>query len=185
MTFVRNVPPDTAAFSDVQRIVVFHGRKVGVVGNFQPRKYLNRTFSPQANDLVIIGVIPKQTFLAVIPARLRRSRLFRCCPKPTDCVPSRCFAAYTAPCTSRCCRNKRTRPSLDRLPVLGKLGSLFLRFSSSVEVRWRKPDGFIDVLGCLRVIVPGRPAFVEHLGEGVTVRDKIRNARRAFDRMIQ
>ena len=69
MSFVCQVTPDGAAFTNINRIMVIVVREFHVVLDFQPIEYLDRTFGTKVHGLIIICIVFKQTIVSIETAR--------------------------------------------------------------------------------------------------------------------
>ena len=68
MAFIGNVTPDGTAFADIDRVMVIHVGEIHVVLDLQPVEHLYGTFRTQVHHLIIVGIIAKQTVVAIEPS---------------------------------------------------------------------------------------------------------------------
>ena len=65
VSFIGQVTPDTAAFADVDGVVVVHVREFHVVLDLQPIENLDRALRTEVHRLIIVRIVLEQTIVAV------------------------------------------------------------------------------------------------------------------------
>ena len=69
MPLIRDITPDTATFTYIQRIMISHAGILQIVLHLQPIKYLHRSFRTHIEQLIVVRIISEQSILPIITAR--------------------------------------------------------------------------------------------------------------------